>query len=159
MERFSQFAVAASLQAAEQARLKITDDIAEETGVIIGNIICGMLQVVKQLEVMHRSGPNLVNPILAPIMTGDAAGIQVTLKLGAKGPNYALSSACCSGLDSIGLAYDTIRHGEAKVMIAGGSRECAIQLAVIPSARTAGIVFATHSNERDRNGIETRSAQ
>jgi beta-ketoacyl-acyl-carrier-protein synthase II len=148
MERFSQFAVAASLQAAEQARLKITDDIAEETGVIIGNIICGMLQVVKQLEVLHRSGPNLVNPILAPIMTGDAAGIQVTLKLGAKGPNYALSSACCSGLDSIGLAYDTIRHGEAKVMIAGGSEAplTPIAIAAFNAARLLSTKNGTPAN-------------
>jgi len=54
-------------------------------------------------------------------MSGDAAPVQVSLILGAKGPNYSLSSACSSSSDSIGIAYETIRHGEAKIIIAGGT--------------------------------------
>jgi len=106
MDRFTQFAVAASLQAVEAAGLMIDNSNAEETGVIIGNSVCGLLKVAEQLKVLSE---------------GDAAPVQVSLILGAKGPNYSPSSACSSSTDSIGQAYDVIRHGEAKVIIAGGT--------------------------------------
>ncbi len=121
MDRFTQFAVAASLQAVEAAGLTIDNSNAEETGVIIGNSVCGLLEVAEQLKVLSETGPRKISPILAPTMTGDAAPVQVSLILGAKGPNYSPSSACSSSSDSIGQAYEAIRHGEAKVMIAGGT--------------------------------------
>jgi len=121
MDRFTQFAVAASLQAVEAAGLTIDNGNTEETGVIIGNSVCGLFEVAAQLKVLSDAGPGKISPILAPTMTGDAAPVQVSLILGAKGPNYSPSSACSSSADSIGQAYQTIQHGEAKVMIAGGT--------------------------------------
>jgi len=121
MDRFTQFAVAASLQAVEAARLTINADNAEETGVIIGNSVCGLLSVCHQFRVLSEMGPRRVSPTLAPTMTGDAASVQVSLTLGAKGMNYAPSSACSSGSDAIGQAYEVIRQGFAKVMVAGGT--------------------------------------
>jgi len=121
MDRFTQFAVAASLQAVAAARLTIDNSNAEETGVIIGNSVCGLLKVAEQLKVLSEIGPRKISPLLAPTMTGDAAPVQVSLLLGAKGPNYSPSSACSSSSDSIGQAYEAIRHGEAKVIIAGGT--------------------------------------
>jgi len=121
MDRFTQFVVAASLQAVEAARLIIDDNNADETGVFIGNSTCGLLEVSDQFKILDEAGPRRISPILAPTMTGDAAPVQVSLLLGTKGPNYAISSACSSSSDSIGHAYDTIRYGEAKVMIAGGT--------------------------------------
>ncbi len=145
MDRFTQFAVAASLQAVEAARLKTTSGNAEETGVIIGNSICGMLQVVEQLEVLRQAGPRRISPILAPMMTGDAAAVQVSLILGVKGPNYALSAACCSGSDSIGHAYEAIRRGEAKVMIAGGTEAPIMPISI--AAFNAARVLSTRNSE------------
>jgi len=121
MDRFTQFVVAASLQAVEAARLIIDDNNADEIGVFIGNSTCGLLEVSDQFKILDEAGPRRISPILAPTMTGDAAPVQVSLLLGTKGPNYAISSACSSSSDSIGHAYDTIRYGEAKVMIAGGT--------------------------------------
>jgi 3-oxoacyl-[acyl-carrier-protein] synthase II len=121
MDRFTQFAVAASLQAVEAAGLKIDNSNTDEIGVIIGNSVCGLLEVAEQLEVLRETGPRKISPILAPTMTGDAAPVQVSLILGAKGPNYSPSSACSSGSDGIGHAYNTIRYGQAKVMLAGGT--------------------------------------
>jgi len=121
MDRFTQFAVAASLQAVEAAGLTIDNSNADEIGVIIGNSVCGLLEVADQLKVLSEVGPRKISPILAPTMTGDAAPVQVSMILGAKGPTYSPSSACSSSSDSIGHAYDAIRHGEAKVMIAGGT--------------------------------------
>jgi 3-oxoacyl-[acyl-carrier-protein] synthase II len=121
MDRFTQFAVAASLQAVAMARLAIDNTNADETGVFIGNSTCGLLEVSDQFRILSEAGPRRISPILAPTMTGDAAPVQVSLLLGTKGPNYALSSACSSSSDGIGHAYDTIRYGEAKVMLAGGT--------------------------------------
>ena len=121
MDRFTQFAVAASLQAVEAAGLSITNGDAEETGVIIGDSICGLLQICDQLKVMSRDGPERVSPVLAPTMSGDAAPVQVSLILGTRGVNYSPSSACSSSSDAIGQAYEVIRGGGADVMIAGGA--------------------------------------
>jgi 3-oxoacyl-[acyl-carrier-protein] synthase II len=121
MDRFTQFAVAASFQAVEAARLTINADNSEETGVIVGNSICGLLTVSEQLRVLDEMGPKRISPVLAPTMIGDAASVQVSLILGAKGVNYAPSSTCSSGSDAIGQAYELIRHGNAKVMVAGGT--------------------------------------
>ncbi len=121
MDRFTQFAVAASLQAVAAAGLTFNGDNREETGVIIGNSVCGLLKVAEQIEVLKKDGPGRISPILAPTMTGDAAPVQVSLQLGIKGPNYSPSSACSSSSDSIGQAYALIRHGEAKAMLAGGT--------------------------------------
>ncbi|MFH1169808.1 MAG: beta-ketoacyl-ACP synthase II [Chloroflexota bacterium] len=121
MDRFTQFAVAASLQAVAESRLKIDDGNAEQTAVIIGNSVCGLFKISEQIKVLESAGPHRISPILAPTMTGDAAPVQVSLLLGAKGPNYAPSSACSSSSDSIGQGYELIRHGQAKVVIAGGT--------------------------------------
>jgi len=128
MDRFTQFAVAASLQAVESARLFIDSKNADEVGVIVGNSVCGLLSVAEQFKVLSEMGPRRVSPVLAPTMTGDAASVQVSLTLGTKGVNYAPSSACSSGSDAIGQAYELIRHGCARAMVAGGTEAPIIPL-------------------------------
>jgi len=145
MDRFTQFAVAASLQAVEAAGLTIDDSNAGETGVIIGNSVCGLLEVAGQLKVLSEVGPRRISPILAPTMTGDAAPVQVSLILGAKGPNYSPSSACSSGSDSLGQAYETIRRGDAKVMIAGGTEAPIMPISI--AAFNAAHALSTRNDE------------
>ena len=89
MDRFTQFAVTASLQAVNAAGLTINEANAEDIGVIVGNSVCGLLSVCEQYRVLKESGPGRVSPTLAPTMTGDAAAVQVSLVLGTKGVNYA----------------------------------------------------------------------
>ncbi len=79
MDRFTQFAVAASLQAVEQAKLTIDNSIAPYCGVIIGNSVCGLAAISEQWKVLMEKGPGRVSPVLAPTMTGDAASVQVSL--------------------------------------------------------------------------------
>jgi 3-oxoacyl-[acyl-carrier-protein] synthase II len=128
MDRFTQFAVASSLQAVESARLKITDQNAGEIGVIIGNSVCGLLSVCEQFRILTESGPDRVSPAFAPTMTGDAASVQTSLLLGTKGINYSPSSACASGTDAIGQAFEVISEGRAKAVIAGGTEVPVIPL-------------------------------
>ncbi len=121
MDRFTRFAVAASLQAVENARLTIDDRNSEGAGVIIGNSVCGLVSVLEQMEVLANEGPDRISPILAPTMSGDAAGVQVSLLLGTRGINYSPSSACSSASDAIGQGFDLIQRGLAKIVIAGGT--------------------------------------
>ena len=130
MDRFTQFAVAASFQATEAAKLKINDSIAYDCGVILGNSVAGLLSVCEQYRILQERGPRRVSPVLAPTMIPDAASVQVSLLLGTKGINYAPSSACSSGSDAIGHAYEAIRQGHARVMIAGGTEAPIIPLVV-----------------------------
>ncbi|MFC2024111.1 beta-ketoacyl-ACP synthase II [Chloroflexota bacterium] len=148
MDRFTQFAVAASLQAAEEAGLRLDNGDAEETGVIIGDSICGLLQICDQIKVLSDSGPDKVSPVLAPTMSGDAASVQVSLMLGTKGINYSPSSACSSSSDAIGQAYELIRGGGAKVIIAGGAE--APIMPIILAAFNSCRALSTKNN-----GVET----
>ncbi len=130
MDRFTQMAVAASLQAVNGAGLKIDNSNAEDTGVFIGNSVCGLLEVSDQFKILNEAGPRRISPILAPTMTGDAPPVQISLLLGTKGPNFSLSSACSSSSDAIGHAYDAIKYGEAKIIIAGGTEAPVIPIVV-----------------------------
>lgn len=121
MDKFAQFAVAASLQAVESARLPMKNGYSEEMGVIVGNSVCGLVSVHEQYRVLTESGPKRVSPTLAPTMTGDAPAVQTSLILGTKGINYSPSSACSSGSDAIGQAYELIRQGNTRIIAVGGT--------------------------------------
>ena len=121
MDRFAQLAVAASRQAVEQARLQIDSNNQENIGVIIGSGIGGLTTLFEQISVLLERGPSRVSPFLAPMMISDMAAAQVSIALGVKGPNLCTTSACSSGSDAIGAAYELIKHGDAQVMLAGGA--------------------------------------
>ncbi|MBI2864863.1 MAG: beta-ketoacyl-ACP synthase II [Chloroflexi bacterium] len=121
MDRFVQFAVAASMQAVEHAGLKIGAGNQNDIGVIIGSGIGGITSLSEQFKVLLERGPSRVSPFLIPMMITDMASGQVSIAIGAKGPNFCTTSACASGADAIGVAGEFIRRGDAKVIIAGGS--------------------------------------
>jgi 3-oxoacyl-[acyl-carrier-protein] synthase II len=148
MDRFTQFAVAASLQAVQSARLTVSADNALDCGVIIGNSVCGLLSISEQYKVLTEKGPSRVSPILAPTMTGDAASVQVSLILGAKGVNFATSSACSSGSDAIGHAYNLIQLGDAKIMVVGGT-EAPIMPIVIAAFSNIRALSAKNENPKE----------
>jgi 3-oxoacyl-[acyl-carrier-protein] synthase II len=148
MDRFTQFAVAATLQAMTSARLTIDAKSAPDCGVIIGNSVCGLLSVSGEWKVLTEKGPDRVSPILAPTMTGDSASVQVSLLTGAMGPNYAPSAACSSGSDAIGQACDMIRLGNAKIMIAGGT-EAPLMPIVIAAFSNIRALAAKNENPKE----------
>jgi 3-oxoacyl-[acyl-carrier-protein] synthase II len=127
MDRFAQFAVVASQQAVKQAGLVIDDSNRNDIGVLIGNGAGGLTTLQDQVTNMNANGPDRVNPFLVTMMIGDSASAQVSIQLGAKGPNFCATSACSSRADALGIAYETIKRGDAKAMIAGGS-EAAINM-------------------------------
>ena len=121
MDRFTHLAVAASLQAVEQSGIQINSSNQDSIGVIIGSGIGGLTTLFEQIKVLLEKGPNRVNPFLVPMMITDMAAAQVSIALGLKGPNLCITSACSSGSDAIGAAYELIKRGDTQAMIAGGS--------------------------------------
>ena len=120
MARFQQFAVASALMAVEDAGLEITEDNAERVGVIVGSGIGGLGTMEDQKEILDTKGPSRVSPFLVPMMIVDLAAGHISIRLGAKGINYAPVSACATGNHSIGEATEAIRRGAADVVFAGG---------------------------------------
>lgn len=130
MDRFTQFAIAASLEASESARLKIDSSNGYDVGVIIGSCMGGLTTLSGQFEVLANDGPGQVGPFLIPMMLADMASGQVSIHLGAKGPNYGVVSACASGAHAIGDAATIIGQGDTQVMLAGGSEAAITPIAV-----------------------------
>jgi 3-oxoacyl-[acyl-carrier-protein] synthase II len=120
---YEQMAVAASKQALDHAGLKITDENADDIGVYIGSGIGGLLTLDDQFTVLHTKGPDRISPFFINMMIIDGAPGVVSIMSGAKGPNWAAVSACASSGNTIGEAWETIRRGDAKAMIAGGSEK------------------------------------
>ncbi len=130
MDRFTQFAIAASLEAMENAHLKIDSSNGYEIGVIIGSGLGGLATLSEQLKVLLDEGPKRVSPFLIPSIIPSMAPGQVSILLGAKGPNYSIASACASGTHAISDAFAIIRQGDAQVMLAGGSEAIISPIAV-----------------------------
>jgi 3-oxoacyl-[acyl-carrier-protein] synthase II len=121
MDRFAQLAVASGLQAVKQSGLQIDASNQDDIGVFIGSGIGGLTTLFEQVQVLLEKGPDRVSPFLAPMMIADIAAAQVSIALGVKGPNLCTTSACSSGSDAIGAAYEFIKHGDTQIMIAGGT--------------------------------------
>jgi 3-oxoacyl-[acyl-carrier-protein] synthase II len=121
MDRFTQFAVAASHQAVQHSKLIIDDGNRKDVGVVIGSGVGGLGTLQEQIINLFQNGPDRVNPFLVPMMIADSASGQVSIIFGAKGPNFCATSACSSSADAIGIAYETIKRGDVKVVIAGGA--------------------------------------
>ena len=121
MDRFTQMAIAASLQAVEQSGIEVNSMNEDNIGVIVGSGIGGLSTLFKQTKLLLEKGPNRVSPFLVPMMITDMAAAQVSITLRVKGPNLCTTSACSSGSDAIGVAYELIRRGDTQAVITGGS--------------------------------------
>ncbi len=121
MDRFAQLAVAAGHEAVRSASLKIDSTNQDDIGVFVGSGIGGLGTLFEQAKILVEKGPDRVSPFLAPMMIADIAAAQISIALEVKGPNFCTTSACSSGSDAIGVAYELIKHGDTPVMIAGGA--------------------------------------
>ncbi len=130
MDRYVQFALAASLQAVADADLEVTAENKDRIGVLIGTGIGGIETLLKQAEVMAKRGASRVSPFLIPMMLADSGPGQVAIHLGVRGPNMSVVTACATGSNAIGEAAEIIRRGSADVMIAGGGEASIVKLAM-----------------------------
>lgn len=127
---YEHLAVAASKQALMHANLRITDEIADDVGVYIGSGIGGLITQHEQFKILHEKGPDRISPFFISMMIVDGAPGIVSIMTGARGPNWAAVSACATSGNTIGEAWETIRRGDAKVMIAGGAEKAITPIAM-----------------------------
>ena len=151
MDRFAQLAIAASLQAVEQAGLQINSMNQDNIGVIVGSGIGGLTTLFEQTKVLLEKGPDKVSPFLTPMMIVDMAAAQVSITLGVKGPNLCITSACSSGSDAIGAAYELVKHGDLQAVIAGGS-----EAIINPIGITAFNALKALSTRNDKPQLASR---
>jgi len=122
-DRFLQFALATAQQAVDEAGIEETfaEDPPSRTGVIVGSGIGGLATLEEQHTRMLERGPGRVSPFFIPMFIADMAAGLISMRWGLRGPNYCTVSACSSSAHAVGLAYRSIRTGEADVMVAGGT--------------------------------------
>jgi 3-oxoacyl-[acyl-carrier-protein] synthase II len=127
---YTQLAVAASVQAMRDAGLEAGGYDPLTTGVIVGSGIGGISTFETQHNVLRDSGPNRISAFFVPMFIGDIAAGVVSMRFGAKGPNYATQSACATSAHAIGSGFRAIQYGDADVMIVGGSEAAVSPMAM-----------------------------
>ena len=127
---FLKYAVASATMAVEDAALKTDKVEATRFGVLVGSGIGGLETLLDNYEALRTKGPDRVSPFLIPMLIVNMASGAISMRLGAKGPNTAVVTACATGNHAIGDAAKIIQRGDADVMIAGGAEAIIIPLAI-----------------------------
>lgn len=122
-DAYEHFTVAAAKQALAQSGLQITEENADEVGVYIGSTIGGLSTLLEATKTLLERGPDRISPFSANMIGIDSASGLVSIMSGARGPNWAAVSACATSSNTIGEAWETIRRGDARAMIAGGAEK------------------------------------
>lgn len=121
MDTFIHYGIAAGMDAWQDSGLELNEENAERIGVIVSSGIGGLPRIENTQSDFLAKGPRRINPYFVPASLINLISGQLSIMLGAKGPNYAVVSACTTGLHSIGDAARLIEYGDADVMVAGGA--------------------------------------
>ena len=120
MEEFSQYAVAATKEAMENAGIDMEKEDPFRVGVAVGSGIGSLQAIEREHSRLLEKGPNKVNPLFIPMLIGNMAAGNISIAFGLKGKSIDVVTACTTGTNSIGEAFRTIQYGDADVMVAGG---------------------------------------
>jgi 3-oxoacyl-[acyl-carrier-protein] synthase II len=160
LDPYAKYAIASTLEAQENAGLKIDDQNRAKIGVVIGTGIGGMSTLFQELQIFDQKGPRAVSPFMVPMMIADSAGSLVAIRLGIRGPNMAIVTACATGTNAIGEASEIIRRDHADVMFAGGSDSVFLPVAMASLSRMTALSKRNDEPERasrpfdlDRDGF------
>ena len=159
MEPFSQYAVAAAGEAIAQAGLDMEKEDPFRVGTSIGSGIGSLQAMEREHKKMLEKGPNRVNPLLVPMMISNMAVGNVAMHYGLKGKSINVVTACATGTNSIGEAFRSIQHGEADVMVAGGTESAITPLGMAGFAALTALSTnddpetASRPFDKDRDGF------
>jgi 3-oxoacyl-[acyl-carrier-protein] synthase II len=148
LDRYIQFAVACTAQALEQAQFTIDKSNADDIGVIIGSGIGGLLTMDQSYHDFFEKGPMRVSPLTGPMMIANMAAGQIAITFGAAGPNFCIVSACATGTNALGEAFEIIRRGDAVAVIAGGSEAPFVPFGMAAFHRTGALSRRNDEPER-----------
>lgn len=160
MDRNTQFAIAASKMALEDAKMDLEALDKKRAGVIVATGIGGVSTMHDQYETLFSKGPNRISPFFVPMMIANMAAGQTSIQFGFQGPCLSIVTACTGGTNAIGEAMRKIQYGEADVMLAGGTEAAISQAAVAGfcamkamSARNDEPEKASRPFQADRDGF------
>ena len=160
LDRFIQYALVAAREAVRDAGLVLDDGQGERAAVIIGSGVGGIGTITEQTRLLERRGPNRVSPFLIPMILVDTAAGMVAIEFGITGPNMAVISACATGCNSVGEAFEMIRRGVVDVAVCGGTEAGIVPIAVAGfsvmgaiSQRNDEPERASRPFDRDRDGF------
>jgi len=160
LDEFIQYGMAAGMQAFADAGLEVTSDNAHRIGVAGGSGIGGLSSIERNHELLLKDGPRKISPFFVPGSIINMTAGMLAIRLGLKGPNIALVTACTTGTHSIGLAGRMIVYGDADVMLAGGSEKASSPLGMAGfsaaralSTRNENPQAASRPWDRDRDGF------
>lgn len=159
MDTFSQYAVAASMEAFEQAGIDMEQEDPFRVGVIIGSGIGGLPVMEAEHSKMLEKGPGRVGPLMVPMMISNMAAGNVAIALGLKGKCTNVVTACATGSHSIGDAFRAIQYGDADVMLAGGAESSITPLGVAGFSSLTALTTSEDVNrasipfDKDRSGF------
>lgn len=160
MDRFTQFAIASAISAAKDSGLNFSREDPYRVGVIVGTGIGGIKEIEEQHVRLLERGPGKVSPFCVPRLMSNAASGNIAIQFGARGPCFAVSSACASGNHTIGEAFWNIASDRSDVVITGGSEAALtpIGLGSFCAARSLSLrndnpPAASRPFDRDRDGF------
>lgn len=160
LDRFAQFAMAASIAAVDDSGIDFNTFEPESCGVVIGSGIGGLNEFETQHSIMREKGPSRISPFTIPKLMVNAASGQVSIRWGLRGPNTAVATACASAANAIGDAFKMIQAGLADVMVTGGSEAAITHMGLggfasmrALSTRNDDPPRASRPFDRDRDGF------
>ncbi|MFH1782925.1 MAG: beta-ketoacyl-ACP synthase II [Candidatus Omnitrophota bacterium] len=160
MEKFVQFAVTAAKEAIDDSGLELEKEDPYNVGVLVGSGIGSLGIIESQHKVILEKGPSRITPFLIPMLIVNMAAGHISIMFRVKGPNSCTTTACASGTHAVGDAFRIIQHGDADVMIAGGTESCISALGVggfcalkALSTRNDEPERASRPFDKDRNGF------
>ena len=160
MDRFTQMALASSIQAVKDSGLDFEAENKHRVGVIIGTGIGGIKEIEDQHIRLLNKGPRKVSPFCVPKLMGNAASGCVSIQYGLKGPNLCIVTACASASHAIGEAFWNVRSGRSDVCITGGSEAALTPIGLASfcalrslSTRNDNPTCASRPFDKDRNGF------
>jgi len=160
LDRFIQYALVAAREAVRDAGLVLDDGQGERAAVILGSGVGGIGTITEQTRLLERRGPNRVSPFLIPMILVDTAAGMVAIEFGITGPNMAVISACATGCNSVGEAFEMIRRGVVDVAVCGGTEAGIVPIAIAGfsvmraiSQRNDEPERASRPFDRDRDGF------
>jgi 3-oxoacyl-[acyl-carrier-protein] synthase II len=161
LDRFSQFAIAASVQAIEDSNINLEKLNKDRAGVIFGSGIGGLETLQNEhWKYFQDKNPGMISPFFVPMMISDLAAGQISIRFGLKGPNYATTSACSTASHAISDAFMIIERGAADFMVCGGSEASITEIGMggfnaMRALSTWNDRFAEASRpfDKDRNGF------
>jgi 3-oxoacyl-[acyl-carrier-protein] synthase II len=130
MDRFTQFAVAASKMALEDSGLAIDDVLAPRVGTMIGSGIGGIETLENEAKTLFEKGMGKISPFFVPMMIANMGTGKVAKMLNAQGPSETIVTACATSTNAIGDAFKLVQSGKADIMFAGGAEAAVSQLAM-----------------------------